>query len=129
MFAYTEVEMSSTCQVSFDDGAGMTHTVSVSASSLYEAAVLALAEFKKSGFAFGGVDRDTKLKVAVEAPTTHTRTERSETSGVVGLQRQNASGTSRQGDFTADPQQCLARQQRPGLDQRGYSSRKAGSYS
>jgi len=64
--------VSSTCRVSFDDGAGMTHTVSVSASSLYEAAALALAEFKKSGFALTAVGPATRLKVAVEAPaTTH----------------------------------------------------------
>lgn len=48
----------------------MTHTVSVSASSLHEAAALALAEFKKSGFAFTAVGPATRLKVAVEAPTT-----------------------------------------------------------
>lgn len=64
--------MSSTCRVSFDDGAGITHTVSVSASSLYEAAALALAEFKRSGFALAAVGPGTRLKVAVETPfTTH----------------------------------------------------------
>jgi hypothetical protein len=68
-FAYPGI-VSSTCRVSFDDGAGMTHTVSVSASSLYEAAVLALAEFKRSGFALAAVGPGTKLQVAVEAPTT-----------------------------------------------------------
>jgi hypothetical protein len=68
MFAYDGV-VASTCRVSFDDGAGMTHTVSVSASSLYGAAVLALAEFKKSGFALTAVGPGSRLKVAVEAPT------------------------------------------------------------
>ncbi|HWC97511.1 MAG TPA: hypothetical protein VG456_12190 [Candidatus Sulfopaludibacter sp.] len=48
----------------------MAHTVCVSASSLYEAAALALAEFKKSGFALGNVGPGTKLKIAVDAPTT-----------------------------------------------------------
>lgn len=48
----------------------MTHTVSVCASSLYEAAALALAEFKKSGFALAQVGSGTKLKVVVEAPST-----------------------------------------------------------
>lgn len=48
----------------------MTHTVSVAASSLYEAAALAVAEFKKSGFALAGVGPGTRLKVEVEAPTT-----------------------------------------------------------
>lgn len=64
--------MSSTCRVSFDDGAGITHTVSVSASSLFEAAALAVAEFKRSGFAFAAVGPGTRLKVAVEPPaSTH----------------------------------------------------------
>jgi len=61
---------SALCRVSFKDGAGIVHTVSVCADSLYEAAVLALAEFKKSGFAFAGVGTDTRLKVVVEPPTT-----------------------------------------------------------
>jgi len=68
-FAYAK-GVSSSCRVSFEDGAGMTHTVSVSASSLYEAAALALAEFKKSGFALAEVGPATKLTVTVEAPTT-----------------------------------------------------------
>jgi hypothetical protein len=62
--------VSSTCHVSFNDGAGMTHTVTVSASSLYEAAALAVAEFKRSGFALAAVGPATRLKVAVESPTT-----------------------------------------------------------
>jgi hypothetical protein len=70
-FAYPEI-VPSTCRVAFEDGAGITHTVSVSASSLHEAAALAIAEFKKSGFAFAAVGPGTKLKVAVEPPaTTH----------------------------------------------------------
>ena len=66
LFAYAGV-VSSTCRISFDDGARMTHTVSVAASSLYEAAVLALAEFKKSGFAIAEVGPGTRLRVAVES--------------------------------------------------------------
>lgn len=66
MFACAE-SVASSCRVSFDDGAGITHTVS--ASSLYEAAVLAMAEFKKSGFAFGAVGSGTRPKVVVETPT------------------------------------------------------------
>lgn len=69
LFAYTE-GVASNCRVSFEDGAGITHTVSLSASSLYEAAALALAEFKKSGFALGAVGPGTRLRIAVEAPTT-----------------------------------------------------------
>ena len=48
----------------------MTHTVSVSASSMYEAAALGLAEFKKSGFALVEVGAATRLRITVEAPTT-----------------------------------------------------------
>ena len=58
------------CKVSFTDGAGMTHTVTVSATSLFEAAALAIAEFKKSGFAFVGIGPTTRLKVAVAPPAT-----------------------------------------------------------
>ena len=60
--------MSSTCRVSFTDGADVTHTVTVSASSLYEAAILRIAEFKKSGFAFGGISSSTRIKIAVQPP-------------------------------------------------------------
>ena len=48
----------------------MVHTVSVAASSLYEAAALALAEFKKSGFALAEVGPGTRFKVAVQTPAT-----------------------------------------------------------
>jgi hypothetical protein len=54
--------------VSFTDTEGIEHSVHVSASSLFEAAVLAMAEFRKHGFAetvFGPV---TKLNVRVKAP-------------------------------------------------------------
>lgn len=50
----------------------MTHTVSVSAMSLYEAAALALAEFWSCGFAPVNAGPATRLVIAVEAPaTTH----------------------------------------------------------
>ena len=73
IFAYCSPMLgfvSSTCRVSFEDGAGVTHTVSVSASSLYEAAALAIAEFNKSGFAVVAVGPGTQLRVTVEPPTT-----------------------------------------------------------
>jgi hypothetical protein len=44
--------VSSICRVSFTDGADVTRTVTVSASSLYEAAAVGIAEFKRNGFAF-----------------------------------------------------------------------------
>jgi hypothetical protein len=62
---------SSSCKVSFTDGSGVTHTVSVTASSFYEAAALAIAEFRRCGFDVT-VGPATRLKVAVETPaTTH----------------------------------------------------------
>jgi hypothetical protein len=71
LFAYAGA-VSTTCRVSFTDGAGMTHTVTVSASSLYEAAALGVAEFKKSGFAFASVGTATRLTISVVPPaTTH----------------------------------------------------------
>lgn len=64
--------MPSSCRVSFTDGAGVTHTVAVSASSLYEAAALAVSEFKRNGFALATVGPATRLTVVVEPPaTTH----------------------------------------------------------
>jgi hypothetical protein len=67
LFAYAGV-VSSTCRVTFTDGADVTHTVTVSASPLYEAAILGIAEFKKRGFAFGGISGATRIKIAVEPP-------------------------------------------------------------
>lgn len=64
--------MPATCRVSFTDGANITHTVIVAAGSLFEAAALALAEFKRTGFAIAQVGPATRLTVAVEPPaTTH----------------------------------------------------------
>jgi hypothetical protein len=60
----------SSCRVSFEDGAGVTHTVSVAASSLYEAAALGVAEFKRCGFALAAVGPGTRLKISVELPAT-----------------------------------------------------------
>ncbi len=66
------VTVSSTCRVSFTDGADMTHTVTVSASSLYEAAARGIAEFKRSGFAFTSIGPSTRLTISVEPlATTH----------------------------------------------------------
>jgi hypothetical protein len=48
--------------------ADVTHTVTVSASSIYEAAVLGVAEFKRNGFAFASIGPATRLTIAVEPP-------------------------------------------------------------
>ena|ERR1041385_2254822 len=60
----------SSCKVAFTDGAGVTHSVTITASSMYEAAALALAEFKRCGFAMAIAGPGTRLTVAVEAPAT-----------------------------------------------------------
>ena len=57
--------------MSFTDGADVTHTVTVAASSLYEAAVLGIVELKRNGFAFASVGPATGLKISVELPATH----------------------------------------------------------
>lgn len=60
------------CRVSFTDGADVTNTVSVSASSLYKAAVLGIVESKGNGFAFANIGTATRLKISAEPPaTTH----------------------------------------------------------
>jgi hypothetical protein len=64
------MKVSSLCKVSFTDGAQMTHTVNVPASSLYEAAVLGIAEFQKSGLAVAGVGPNTRLRITVQPPST-----------------------------------------------------------
>jgi hypothetical protein len=68
-FAY-DGAVSKSCNVAFTDGAGVTHSVSVVAASLYEAAAMALAEFKRCGFAMAMAGPATRLLVSVEAPST-----------------------------------------------------------
>jgi hypothetical protein len=67
-FAYTRDVPSRSCIVSFTDPEGIEHSVRVSAASLYEAAVVALAEFRKHGFADTTFGPATKLNVRVKAP-------------------------------------------------------------
>jgi hypothetical protein len=58
--------------VSFIDSEGIAHSVEVSAASLYEAAALALAEFRRCGFTDADPGAATRLSVAVKVPaTTH----------------------------------------------------------
>ncbi len=69
LFAYAK-GVAKSCRIMFTDGAGIGHTATVAANSLYEAAALGIAEFKRSGFAFGNLSAATTLTVAIEAPTT-----------------------------------------------------------
>ena len=59
---------SRSCVVSFTDSEGIEHCVRVSADSLYEAAVLALAEFRRHGFADATFGPATKLTVKIQEP-------------------------------------------------------------
>jgi hypothetical protein len=54
--------------VSFTDSEGITHSVSVTASSLFEAAAIGLAEFGRCGFAEVVLGPATKFTVRVRQP-------------------------------------------------------------
>ena len=59
-----------TCVVSFTDSEGIRHSVEVAAGTLYEAAVLAIAQFRKCGFTVDLPGPATRLTVAVKMPST-----------------------------------------------------------
>jgi hypothetical protein len=56
------------CVVSFTDSEGIQHCVQVSAATMYEAAVEALAAFRHSGFADATFGPATRLTIRVKAP-------------------------------------------------------------
>ena len=77
MFAFSSpwrytvpVPTTRTCLVSFTDSEGIRHAVEVAASSLYEAAALAIAEFRRCGFTANAPGPATRLTVTVQAPAT-----------------------------------------------------------
>jgi len=59
-----------TCLVSLTDSESIQHAVEVSASTLYEAAALAIAEFRRCGFTDHAPGPATRLTVTVKAPAT-----------------------------------------------------------
>jgi len=60
------------CIVSFTDPEGLSHMVQVSASTLYEAAVLGVTEFRRSGFHEVHIGPGTQLRVTVkQSEATH----------------------------------------------------------
>jgi hypothetical protein len=59
-----------TCLVSFIDSNGIRHAVEVAACTLYEAAVLAMAEFRRCGFTADAPGPATRLSVTVKTPVT-----------------------------------------------------------
>ena len=58
------------CRVSFVDSEGMTHSVKVLAGTLFEAAALGLAEFRKCALMDAAPGPATRFTVAVESPST-----------------------------------------------------------
>ena len=70
LFAYDEDVPIRRCRVSFIDTNGITHMANVTGESLYEAAVAALAEFKRCGFTDVIAGPATRLRIAVESPGT-----------------------------------------------------------
>jgi hypothetical protein len=69
MFAYAGIVPNTRrCRVSFTDSVGIAHSVDVAGASLYEAATLAVAEFRRCDFADATLGPATRLTVAVEAP-------------------------------------------------------------
>jgi len=70
-FAYNDRAVPArTCVVSFTDSEGISHGTEVSASSLYEAAALGLAELKRCGVMPVEPGPATRLTVVVKSPTT-----------------------------------------------------------
>jgi hypothetical protein len=64
------VSTARTCLVSFTDSEGIRHSVEITASTLYEAAVLAIAQFRRCGFTENAPGPATRLAVTVKGPTT-----------------------------------------------------------
>jgi len=69
-FAYNGTVTSRRCTVSFTDSNSITHTAHVSAASLFEAAALGVAEFRRCGFAEVAVGVGTTLDITVRSPST-----------------------------------------------------------
>ncbi len=59
-----------TCLVSFTDSENIRHSVEVTAGTLYEAAVMAIAQFRSCGFTAAAPGPATRLTVAVKTPST-----------------------------------------------------------
>jgi hypothetical protein len=56
--------------VAFTDSEGITHSVQVAASSLFEAAALGIAQFRQCRFAEALIGPGTRLTISVETPAT-----------------------------------------------------------
>lgn len=67
-FAYTVFVGQRICTVSFTDSDGISHAVDVTAATLYEAAVFAVAEFRRARLFDAHVGPGTRLTVSVKQP-------------------------------------------------------------
>src|ERR1700676_3560309 len=68
-FAYNKpVPTVRSCLVSFVDSEGIEHSIRVPAESLYEAAIEAMAAFRRGAFAEMTVGSATRLTIRVKAP-------------------------------------------------------------
>ena len=67
-FAYTGIVPARSCIVSFIDSDGIEHSVRVPAESLYEAAIEAIAAFRRSVLAEMPSGPTTRLTIRVKAP-------------------------------------------------------------
>ena len=77
MFAFSSpsrynfpVPIAHTFLVSFTDTNGIRHAVEVAATTLYEAATLAMAQFRRCGFTENAPGPTTRLRVTVKGPST-----------------------------------------------------------
>ena len=70
LFAHDVSVPNRRCRVSFTDSEGVSHSADVTATSLYEACVLALAEFQPVRLHRRSVRSATRLCVAVQPPST-----------------------------------------------------------
>jgi hypothetical protein len=68
IFAYTEIVPARYCFVSFTDSEGVQHSVRVPAESLYEAAVEAMAAFRRSALVEMPLGPSTRLTIRVKVP-------------------------------------------------------------
>jgi hypothetical protein len=98
-FAYTGlVPTVRTCVVSFTDSEGIRHAVEVAATSLYEAAALAINEFRRCGFTANAPGPATRLTVTVKTPATSHEVRLSKNRGVAPERRAEPERTGNEGE-------------------------------
>lgn len=69
LFAHTGIVLETCCELSFCDLEGISHSVEVVASSLFEAAAMALARFRRTGLSESAFGPATRLRIAARPPS------------------------------------------------------------